>query len=256
MTRAQTRVQDEAQTEARDVTQDERALAFLLSLGVPLSVLEGEDPTGEQAVRWGAMFYNRGMDRTQPENHDQRIEAFHATELLYLLGAAQGSVYGELDLGYAYSYDRGEGHYYVAGAEELFPLISEEERCARAFRHYRVAAEAGEIQGAYKLGDMYFRGVGTDVDVGEARTWYLRSYQGGKEYGNPVIYGAAALRLGSLAEEGVLGEPQFEEALKWYEIAETGLSAAVRMGEMWYERSLTRARDGIVRCKQELSGGY
>ena len=249
-------MQDEMQTDAQAKVHDERARAFLLSLGVPLPVLDGEDPTGEQAIRWGAIFYNAGMDRTQPEEHEQRIEAFHATELLYLLGAAQGSVYGELDLGYVYSYDRGEGHYYVEGAEELFPLIGEEERCARAFRHYRVAAEAGEIQSAYKLGDMYFRGVGTEVDVDAARTWYLRSYQGGKEYGNPVIYGAAALRLGSFAEEGVLGEPQFEEALRWYEIAETGLSAAGRMGDTWYERSLTRARDGVIRCKQELSGGY
>ena len=249
-------MQDEMQTDAQAKVHDERARAFLLSLGVPLPVLDGEDPTGEQAIRWGAIFYNAGMDRTQPEEHEQRIEAFHATELLYLLGAAQGSVYGELDLGYVYSYDRGEGHYYVEGAEELFPLIGEEERCARAFRRYRVAAEAGEIQSAYKLGDMYLDGRGVAADPVEACRWYARSHELGKQAGDPVVWGASALRLGRCHEEGLGCEQSFEKALEWYEVAETGLGMAVRMGAAWYERSLTRARDGVIRCKQELSGGY
>ena len=36
----------------------------------------------------------------------------------------------------------------------------------------------------------------------------------------------------------------------------TGLEIAVKAGNWYYEKSLKGARDGVLRCKQELHGGY
>ena len=222
------------------------------------------DPTGEEALRRGGACYDEGMSYTDPADHDSRIDCFHATELFYLEAASRGNVFAHLCLGYVYSYDRGEGCYFTGqglttgpGAESpVFERISDEEREARAFEHYRLAAEADDDQAAYKLGDMYLDGKGVATDPVEACRWYARSHELGKQAGDPVVWGASALRLGRCHEEGLGCEQSFEKALEWYEVAETGLGMAVRMGAAWYERSLTQARDGIKRCRQEVDGGY
>ncbi len=71
------------------------------------------DPNGSLALSFGSDYYREGMSYSDAEDRQTRIDCFRAAEILYLHAAAKGNVDAYLDLGYIYSYDRCEGHYYV-----------------------------------------------------------------------------------------------------------------------------------------------
>ncbi len=125
----------------------------------------------------------------------------------------------------------------------------------RAYECFTYAAEHGEPESCYKVGDMLKHGRGCEVDLEAAKKMYERAFELGKS-DDPVLWGAAAFRLGNCYEEGLGCEPDFSRALSWYEKAETGLEIAVKAGNWYYEKSLKGARDGVLRCRQELHGGY
>ena len=102
------------------------------------------------------------------------------------------------------------------------------------------------------MGDLYKRGVGCEPDATQAFRCYERALELGKGE-HPVVWGSVALRLADCYENAFGCEQSFSKALKWYEQAVTGLEIAVREGEWFYKKSLASAKNGVKRCKQELS---
>lgn len=239
------------------------------------------DQDGWDALRFGAWYYEEGMSYDPVHNHDLRIGCFQMAELLYLHAAEFGNPIAHLNLGYVYSYDRCEGRYWDTNAVVDGP-VSLDALCAalagegqdvrvqvglgpdaggavewdrKAFEHYRTAALAGVAEAWYKLGDLLRDGRGCDVDLRKAFGAFTSAYTYGKDQ-SPVIWGSAALRLGTAFEEGEGCDQSFAEARIWYERAVTGLGIAVRGGDSWYRGALRRAEQGLKRVKQELSGQY
>ena len=211
-----------------------------------------EDPYGEEALWEGGEHYDEGMSYTDPCDRDKRIRSFQAAEQLYLQAAERGNVVASMCLGYVYSYDRCEGHYWAgplkqAAGEAIQPYPREH----RAFECFAKAAEAGIPEACYKLGDLYQHGTGCEPDAAEAFRWYVRASELAVRE-RPVILGSIALRLAGCHEEGLGCEQSFQRALEWYEKAASGLEFAVENGETWYEKALSGARAGAKRCHQEL----
>jgi len=212
------------------------------------------DEQGEDALYYGACYYNEGMNFTDSADREKRIDCFRAAEVFYRHAAGRGNAIAYLNLGYVYSYDRCEGRYWrdsqtLNTAEDYKRPYPREER---AFECFKTAAEADICEACYKLGDMYKRGVGCEHNAREAFRWYMRASEVvGHEA--PVILGSVALRLGECYEEGIGTPVSFDRALAWYRKAVDCLSAAVEAGEVWYAKALTSARAGAKRCEQEMT---
>jgi hypothetical protein len=73
---------------------------------------------------------------------------------------------------------------------------------------WETKAEGGDAEAQNYLGEIYEKGLGTDVDYPQAKSWYERAAAQGNA--------AAQFNLGKLYETGVLGEPDPEQALSWY----------------------------------------
>ena len=217
--------------------------------------IEMPDPEGWEALEYGARYYVEAMGYTDASNHQMRIECFQAAELLYLHAAEKGNPYAWQNLGYIYSYDRCEGSYYKSIEDyENWDALYEaayprEERAFECFKH---AADEGLAEATYKLGDLYKRGVGCEPDATQAFRCYERAFELGKNE-HPVVWGRVALRLADCYENAFGCGQSFSKALKWYEQAVTGLEIAVREGEWFYKKALTSAKNGVKRCKQELT---
>ncbi len=69
-------------------------------------------------------------------------------------------------------------------------------------------AEGGDAEAQNYLGEIYEKGLGTDVDYAQAKLWYERAAAQG--------YAAAQFNLGKLYETGLLGQPDPDQALAWY----------------------------------------
>ena len=212
------------------------------------------DAGGWDALHYGGGYYDEAMSYTDPADRDKRIDCFKAAELLYRHAAGRGNAVANLCLGYVYSYDRCEGHYWV----DPMTLETEEDykrpypREERAFECFEQAAEAGICEACYKLGDMHKHGTGCVPDTSEAFYWYLRASEltDGEQ---PVILGSVALRLGECYEEAIGCAPDFARALSWYRQAVAALDVAVDAGESWYAKALASARAGVKRCEQEVA---
>ena len=120
---------------------------------------------------------------------------------------------------------------------------------AAAYCCYLYAAEIGEPESMYKVGDLLLRRHDPDSRK-KALSWYRQSFQAGSEY--EVIWGGAALRLAQCIEEDATSPKDLEEAREWYRLAVAGLQAAVNAGDWYYERQLAKAKKGLKRMNQEL----
>lgn len=212
-----------------------------------------EDPDGEEALFYGAELYEDGMELSDPAYAEPRLDCFRTAELLYRHAAGKGNAIANLNLGYVYYYDRCKGQYW----RNLEDLKTDEDcnrpypREARAFECFKAAADAGIAEAFYKLGDCYKNGIGCDMDAQEA----LLSYRQAATLDDGLtayLTGSIALRLASCYEEGFGCEHDFERALEQYEMAEKYLDAAVSAGDRYYKRALHSARDGAIRCRQEI----
>ena len=216
------------------------------------------DEGGNLALHYGSQYYDEGMSLQDPELRQSRVDCFRAAELLYLWAASKGSVHALANLGYVYSYDRCEGQY--LGLDELGRRVCEPDEAfpldRRAFECYQQAADLGHPEACYKLGDMMHDGRGCEPSLGGAAELWERGYRQAIHWNVPVWWGSAALRLGGAFEEGEGCEQSFSQALTWYERAETGLRIAVDQGDWYYRKALRNASEGVVRCRQELSGQY
>lgn len=216
--------------------------------------IAAEDPNGEAALFYGGGLYDDGMRLSDPAHAQARQYCFRAAELLYRHAVGKGNVYANLCLGYVYYYDRCDGDYWTnlnepQAKKDLEKPCSREKR---AFECFKAASEAGLAEAFYKLGDCYKNGIGCDVDEHEA---FLAYEQAAKHDDGEAAYltGSIALRLANCLEEGIGCEHDFKRALEQYEAAEEYLDAAVSIGDSYYRGALSGARDGIVRCKQEIS---
>lgn len=218
---------------------------------------EEPDPDGDIALSYGANYYIEGMSYTDPEDRETRIQCFQAAEILYLHAAAKGNVIAHANLGYVYSYDRCEGRYFVdhRSSETEEDYLRPYPREQRAFECFSYAAEHGDAEACYKLGDMHKRGTGCNANPLKAFECYAKAFElSSKE--RPTVWGSSALRLADAYENGLGCEPDLEKALRYYQQAEVGLDVAVRSGEHFYTRTLANARAAIKRIKQELDGTY
>ena len=215
------------------------------------------DPNGSLALSFGSDYYREGMSYSDAEDRQTRIDCFRAAEILYLHAAAKGNVDAYLDLGYIYSYDRCEGHYYVdhRHTEDVEDYMRPYPREERAFECFSFAAEAGDAEACYKLGDLYKHGTGSEPNADEAFAWYTRAFEL-KDGTPPHIWGSIALRLADAYENGIGCTFDLQKALDWYEKAEAGLDIGVRSGATFYNRTLANVRAAIKRIKQELDGRY
>lgn len=219
----------------------------------------GPDEYGAEATNLGARYAGEGLDIQDPRFLPDRIDCFRAAEALSLWGASYGNVQALCNLGYFYAYDRCEGNY--LGLDEHGLEVPREADGSfpcdlRAYQCYLAAAQAGHPNACYKVGDLLAAGRGCEKDPQAAIGQWEEGYRLGRRYREPVWWGASALRLGRAFEEGRGCEHDFSGALQWYKRSVDGLSQAVQGGEWLYRKSLREARDGVVRCEQELDGGY
>lgn len=218
---------------------------------------EEPDPDGNIALSYGADYYREGMSYSAAEDRETRIQCFQAAEILYLHAAAKGNAIAYANLGCVYSYDRCEGRYFVdhrfSETEEdyLRPYPREQ----RAFECFSYAAEHGDAEACYKLGDMHKRGIGCEANASKAFKWYAKAFELSNEE-QPSVWGSAALRLGDAYENARGCEHSFEKALGYYRQAEIGLDIAVRSGDYFYKRVLVNVRSAIKRIEQEIDGRY
>ncbi|MEY8562657.1 SEL1-like repeat protein [Eggerthellaceae bacterium 3-80] len=214
------------------------------------------DPDGEDALYYGGGLYDEGMSLTDPAHADARHDCFKTAELLYRHAAAKGNALAFMCLGYVYYYDRCNGSYWV-NLDELKtdedyrrPFPTKE----RAFACFKAAADTGIAEAFYKLGDCYKNGIGCDPDERKA----FQSYEQAAKHDDgkyAYLSGSIALRLAGCFEEGIGCEHDFTRALECYETAERYLDLAVSCGDYYYQGALRGARNGIARCKQEISLG-
>lgn len=215
------------------------------------------DPDGDIALSFGADYYREAMSYTDAEDHETRVSCFQAAEILYLHAASKGNPIAYANLGYVYSYDRCEGRYFVdhRHSETIEDYARPYPREQRAFECFTFAANAGDAEACYKLGDMYKRGIGCEANPDQALAWYKRAFD--LRDGYPAsVWGSIALRLASCFEEGIGCDFDLAQALKWYKQAIIGLEQAVREGDSFYTRTLSNAQAAAKRIEQELNGAY
>lgn len=132
----------------------------------------------------------------------------------------------------------------------------------------KIESERGDVRSQFKLGDIFHKGLGCDINIEEAIKWYkLASNQESAEaqfilgkiyeigdgvninyiesafwyekaaYNNIV---EAQVKLGDYFYDGIGVEKDLEESIKWYSLAlENGDESVYRrLGELYYKKSL------------------
>jgi len=89
----------------------------------------------------------------------------------------------------------------------------EQQNYVEGVKWSRLAAEAGNAQAQFNLGQCYYSGLGLTKDYAEAVKWYRKAAHGGKAL--------AQLRLGESFYDGEGVSKDFAEAAKWFQKAAT-----------------------------------
>jgi TPR repeat protein len=217
------------------------------------------DDSGWNALRFGAEYYEEGFNYVDSADKEKRIDCFKAAEIFYLHSAQLGNIQAFVNLGYIYSYNRCEGRYFEFLMSESWEMAHADAQEYpfedKAFEYFTKAHELGSNEAAYKLGDLYSRGIGCEVNLPRAFELYLSSYENGKN-DESYIWGSAAYRLAGCYENAKGCDLSFAKALEYYVIAEIGLSDATKLGLSYYEKNLSNTRKAIKRLNQEISGRY
>ncbi len=215
------------------------------------------DPDGSIALSYGADYYREGMSYTDAEDRHARVECFQAAEILYLHAAAKGNVDAYVDLGYIYSYDRCEGHYFVdhRETENVEDYTRPYPREQRAFECFSYAAEHGDAEACYKLGDLCKRGVGCEADPEKAFAWYTRAFEL-KDGMPPHVWGSIALRWPTHTRTASAARSTPKRRWSGTRRRKPGLDIGVRSSAHFYTKTLANTRAAIKRLTQELDGRY
>lgn len=100
---------------------------------------------------------------------------------------------------------------------------------AEAFKWYKKAAEAGDLEGQYKLGVCYDWGKGVPQDAPKGAYWYCKAAERGHVY--------AQYMIGLCYDKGVGVEQDYIQAVYWYKkSADQGYAyAQVNLGNCYYQ---------------------
>jgi TPR repeat protein/serine/threonine protein kinase len=134
----------------------------------------------------------------------------------------------------------GDSYYYGVGESYYFDgpyTFAKSKDYTEAAKWYRKAAEQGNVDAQYKLGEIYYNGgYGVAKDYSEAVKWYQKA----AEQGNA----GAQFKFGDMYENGYSVSKDYTEALKWYrKAAEQGYAnAQCNLGYM-YESGYGVAKD-------------
>ncbi len=83
----------------------------------------------------------------------------------------------------------------------------------KALKLYKKAAELGDVEAQFIVGGMYFRGLGTEVNIREAFDYLLKAAKRGK-------YSPKSLAIiGSMYVRGTVIPQNYVESRRWYSIA-------------------------------------
>ena len=108
--------------------------------------------------------------------------------------------------------------------------LDEKRKYTDAFKWYMRAAEQGDSQAQFRVGNMYDFGVGVEKNYKEAVKWYRKSAEQGDAQ--------AQCNLAIMYDSGKGVRPDSIEAFKWYwKAAEQGVSQAQFNLGAWYERA-------------------
>jgi TPR repeat protein len=131
----------------------------------------------------------------------------------------------------------------------------------RAFREWKVAAEAGQAEAQFDLGVLFAQGLGVQRDLTEAARWYQKA----ADQGNAE----AQFALGQMYSRG-WGAPRDEiDALRWFQMASDpssegpptewaliegyGIAKDERQAAYWYQKA---AEQGHVEAEYNLGRLY
>ena len=115
------------------------------------------------------------------------------------------------------------GYMYLTGEGSVLQDYS------MALSWFSKAAEQGNWFAQFKLGEMYYYGVGVNQNYAEALKWYRKSAAQG------IM--KAEFSVANMYRNGEGGEPNYKLALKWYQVsAEKGFSnSQYRLADMYHE---------------------
>ena len=201
----------------RDLAPFNDGIAEILVLGYKLGISAGSATCMNDL---GALYY---MGELVEQDYAKAAE-------LYEMAMEHGCYQPIVNLGYIYEYGR-------IGEKDL----------ERAYRCYALAAAlAPSCEAAYKLGDMYSRGITGQRDLPKAKALWERSLEladGIVETAQPAVRIAKLLVDPSAWEQGIERDPL--RALSLYQQAEIGLRIDITVNGMtYYQRRLDEAIAG------------
>ena len=126
----------------------------------------------------------------------------------------------------------------VISAEEAYDTACElydERRYKEAILYFNVAADAGDANAMYRLGNIYYSGTGASVNYSQAIKWYKKAADAGNTYA--MCSFAEMYRDGN----GVVKDSQL--ALKWFEKA----AGAGNTYAMYFLAVMYRDGEGVVK---------
>lgn len=128
----------------------------------------------------------------------------------------------------------------IRGGEYTAP---DQANLGTALKVWLPAAQSGDAEAQYYVGQMFERGLGVDPDHAAAAEWYLRASE--------QDYSAAQIALGSLYETGKGVDQDSEEALRWYRRA-AGLAEDLVILQGGDYEQLTEAEEELGETREQL----
>ncbi|MEM9234282.1 MAG: tetratricopeptide repeat protein, partial [Pseudomonadota bacterium] len=101
-----------------------------------------------------------------------------------------------------------DGAILYAQGKDVLATATTSEEYTQGFNLMREAAIFGHIPARYRLGELYFAGIGTQQDLRSAKTWFTEAAMDGNA--------AAMHRLGSLAIDSSFEGQNFDDAMEWF----------------------------------------
>ena len=225
-------------------------------------LLPGESWAGPNvAYKYACIFFNEALYLEDPKFKALKIECARSAELLFL-HSAFGSRWEKTPATYRqlarlYMMDLSCGIYWMAGdgqvAAKTYPkLLQISSFDERVIYCLKKAIELGDIRAKCLLGDAYFKGIGTRIDLWAAFKCYLETLEKPASCANLTL-GIANSRIGVCYEQGFGADLNFEKAKTHFERAIKLLDRALDEGEDFYEFEFVFAQKALERVKQNLT---
>ncbi|MDR1005341.1 MAG: sel1 repeat family protein [Bacteroidales bacterium] len=117
-------------------------------------------------------------------------------------------------------------------------------------QNFRAAAESGNAEAQFNLGNCYYDGLGVEVNVVDAISWYSRAAD--------QNYAPAQNALGKAYENGDMGTPDLKLAKKFYTLAanQGNLQAMYNLGRNSVDGFYNYTTDAVRWFAKSAGGGY